>query len=250
MSLSWGPFSEVGLAAEMENRGQRMAHQGIDSLTPAEGTTLLAALLAHPRASAGLVRISMRQWIESHPQAAGMRYLADLEAEEATSRAPAGGSFADRLAGATAAEREAMILEHLVEQVSRVLRLDPSRVERGAPFTSLGMDSLMSLELRNRLEASLGLRLSAALLFTYASPGALADYLFKALSPAEEAPKAPEAAAKAPVVEEPAAPAAPGAESAAVAPSTSPVEAASDGELDEGDAAALAELAELEEFLR
>jgi hypothetical protein len=39
------------------------------------------------------------------------------------------------------------------------------------------MDSLMSLELRNRIEASLGLRLSATVLFKYSNIAALAPVL-------------------------------------------------------------------------
>jgi hypothetical protein len=39
------------------------------------------------------------------------------------------------------------------------------------------MDSLMSLEIRNRLEASLGLRLSAAILFTHPTTSALVEHL-------------------------------------------------------------------------
>ncbi len=50
-----------------------------------------------------------------------------------------------------------------------------------APFRGYGMDSLMSLEIRNRLEASLGLRLSAALLFTYPTTAALVDHLLAEL---------------------------------------------------------------------
>ena len=73
--------------------------------------------------------------------------------------------------------------EDRLEQLGKVVRLDPSRIDRRTPFTSLGVDSLASLELRNRIEASLGLQLSAALLFTYATPLALAGHLLRVLDP-------------------------------------------------------------------
>jgi hypothetical protein len=41
----------------------------------------------------------------------------------------------------------------------------------------MGMDSLMALELRNRLEASLGLSLSATLVWGYPTVAALAPHL-------------------------------------------------------------------------
>jgi NADPH:quinone reductase-like Zn-dependent oxidoreductase/acyl carrier protein len=183
-SIQWGPFAEVGLAAAQDNRGQRLSFQGIESFTPGEGVELFSRLLLHPRAEVGLVRLSMRQWLDSHPQASGMRFLTGLENEKAQSRGTKAGSFREVLDRATPAERAPLIEGHVVEQLGRVLRLDPSRIDRRAPFTTLGVDSLLSMELRNQLEASLGLRLSAALLFTYPNPVALADYLLTSIEPA------------------------------------------------------------------
>ncbi len=202
MSIQWGPFSEVGMAAAHENRGQRLSHQGMESFTPEEGTDLFSRLLRRPRAEVGVFRLSMRQWLDSHPQASGMRFLTELENEKAQPRSAKAGSFRGTLEQTTAAERPALLEAHVVEQIGRVLRLDPSRIDRRAPFKSLGVDSLMSMELRNRLETSLGLRLPAALLFTYPTSAALADHLLSALAPAP----APRRAPPLPVPAEPAAP--------------------------------------------
>src|SRR5262249_9033449 len=74
------------------------------------------------------------------------------------------------------------------------LRMDASRIERHASLTSLGMDSLMSLELRNRLEGSLGLRMSTTLIFTYPNLASLAEYLFQQIAPKVPQEKDPFAA--------------------------------------------------------
>jgi acyl carrier protein len=69
-------------------------------------------------------------------------------------------------------------MEALVrEQAAAVLRLEPSRIERDTPFKALGIDSLMGLELRNRLEGKLGVTLSATLAWTYPHVAALTQYL-------------------------------------------------------------------------
>lgn len=47
----------------------------------------------------------------------------------------------------------------------------------GSRFDALGLDSLMGLELRNRLESTFGLQLSSTLLWTYGSSRALAGAL-------------------------------------------------------------------------
>ncbi len=62
-------------------------------------------------------------------------------------------------------------------EVARVLRLAPSQLPRDVPFSALGMDSLMSLELRNRIEARIERRISAASLAAHPSVSALAAFL-------------------------------------------------------------------------
>jgi acyl carrier protein len=62
-----------------------------------------------------------------------------------------------------------------------VLRIEPARVGRHDPFRGLGLDSLMSLELRNRIEAALELKLSVTLLWAHSTLAALATYLLEQL---------------------------------------------------------------------
>jgi acyl transferase domain-containing protein/acyl carrier protein len=183
ISIQWGPFAEVGLAAAQANRGQRLSSQGFESFSPDEGVALFFDLLAKPRVEIGLVRFSARQWIEAHPQVAGIPYFAEV-ARAADRPATGGrGTLRASLEQAPAPQRASLIQAHVREQLGRVLRLDPSRIDPRTPFTSLGVDSLTSLELRNRLEATLGLKLSATLLFTYATPAALAAHLRDLLFP-------------------------------------------------------------------
>ena len=189
ISVQWGAFSEVGLAAAEDIRGKRLSYRGVGSLTPAEGLLSLARLLGRPRAEVGVVRFDVRQWIEFYPRASGAPFFSELQKE--AGKEPRGAAEAQRVRGAleraVPAERLGVLEEHLRTVLGQVLRLDPSRIDRGASFTSLGMDSLMSLELRNRLEGSLGLKLSATLLFTYPNNASLAENLLGLLDPAPAA---------------------------------------------------------------
>ncbi len=178
MSIQWGAFSEVGLAAARENRGQRLAHRGIDSFTPDEGAALLSLVVGQPWREIGIVRMSIRQWIEFHPHAAASPFLTDLREEEGRVSTPGHASeLRESLRGLSTAERRSALEHHVLECLGRVLHLAPDRINREAPFRDYGMDSLMSLEIRNRLEPSLGIKLSAALLYTYPTASALVDYL-------------------------------------------------------------------------
>jgi acyl transferase domain-containing protein/acyl carrier protein len=182
MSIQWGAFTGVGLAAAQENRGERLAHRGIDSFTPEEGTEILSRLIRRPSGEIGVLRMSVRQWVEFYPRAASAPFLSRIRKAEARAGVTKTGSlFLDALRSMSPIERRPALERHVVESLGRMLRLPPERIEVLAPFRSYGMDSLMSLEIRNRLEANLGLRLSAALLFTYPTTAALVDHLLAEL---------------------------------------------------------------------
>ena len=83
-----------------------------------------------------------------------------------------------RLAGASEAEQNAIVLDLIIPHVAAVLGYrSPGLVKAKREFHELGFDSLTAVELRNRLNAATGLRLSATLAFDYPTPLILAGYL-------------------------------------------------------------------------
>jgi polyketide synthase 12/epothilone polyketide synthase D len=85
----------------------------------------------------------------------------------------------ERLAAAAPAEQLALMASFLRTQVAQVLRLPESKLEVEAPLASLGMDSLLGLELRNRLEARLGFPLPADLQWQYPTIASLIEPLLE-----------------------------------------------------------------------
>jgi myxalamid-type polyketide synthase MxaB len=57
---------------------------------------------------------------------------------------------------AAPAERAQLLQSYVTEQVARVLGLSPSQLDIQQPLTNLGLDSLMAVELKNRISADLG----------------------------------------------------------------------------------------------
>jgi acyl transferase domain-containing protein/acyl carrier protein len=70
---------------------------------------------------------------------------------------------------------------HAVRQVFGMTAQDPLEEDRG--LFQMGMDSLMSVRLKRRLEAGTGLRLPGTLTLTYPTISALAEYLDEKLFP-------------------------------------------------------------------
>lgn len=179
MSIQWGAFSDVGMAAAQANRGARVADVGLASLSPAQGNVALARLLERPRAEVSIQRLDVQRFFDAHPQLASMPFFADLR--KGVRLAETGPNeftnLKDAISAAGPEHGHQMLVEHVKHQLGRVLHQNPADVVEDLSFPQLGIDSLMSLELRNRLEISLGVRLQATALFTHPDAKSLATHL-------------------------------------------------------------------------
>jgi hypothetical protein len=177
LSIDWGPWSEVGLAAAQANRGQRLATRGVPSLTPAQGLGLLGLLLASPPVQVGAMPFNVRQWRQFYPKVASMPLFALLPEEAGEPVAPGASSVRAALQQATPADRRRLLEAHLIDQMAQVLRIDRGQIDPQLPLSAIGFESLLALEYRNRLEASLGLTLPATLVWGHPTIAALAPHL-------------------------------------------------------------------------
>nr|WP_261870042.1 type I polyketide synthase [Mycobacterium marinum] len=189
VGINWGPWAEVG-------RAQFFADLGVSMITVEQGLAAMQLVLSADRARTGVFILDARQWFQSFPAAAGSSLFSKLQ-ESTTPERRAGGAIRaelDALEGAAAAERPARLAAAIAGEIRAVLRsTEPIDVDR--PMESLGLDSLMALELRNRLEASLGTTLPAALVWAYPTitdlAGALCERLgYAQLADVEQTPDA------------------------------------------------------------
>ena len=136
-----------------------------------------------------------RRWRQSTAYGQQSRLLAALDsapdgapsgAEEGATE-EAGGDLAQRLLLLEDTEaRQALVEEEILGAVARVLGLDRSRLDPGQPLNLLGVDSLMAMELRARLETALGVTVSVVDLLRGLSGADLAAGVLEQLAPADE----------------------------------------------------------------
>ncbi|MEO1307761.1 MAG: beta-ketoacyl reductase [Pseudomonadota bacterium] len=179
LSVQWGPFADVGLAAADAMRGARLEERGMGSFTTEEAWAALAQFLNAGEAVTGFVPLNLRQWFEAYPDTAALPSWGLLREASKGGTAAGGGAQAFRaeLEAASGTEVTELSEAKVRELAGRVLRIDPSSIDGETPFKALGLDSLMGLELRNRLEAAFGLKLSPTLLWTYGNTRAIASVL-------------------------------------------------------------------------
>jgi myxalamid-type polyketide synthase MxaE and MxaD len=175
----------------------RLAARGLASLSPADGLAALAKVLEEQPTQVAVMRLDLRRWRQSSPKATALPLLSDLASQpESAASAISDGGFLRTLRTTAESDRRLLLCTHIREQAAQVLRLSPSRIEDDTPLHTLGFDSLMVVELRNRLESSLGLTLSATLVWKYPTIAALGHHLASRLEIPLEAPPLPTAASE------------------------------------------------------
>ncbi|MFC8047256.1 SDR family NAD(P)-dependent oxidoreductase [Nocardia sp. NPDC057353] len=156
----------------------RFARFGAAPLTVGHGLRLFDAALAtgHPRP------IPIRL---DHSAADPAELPALLRGAPAPAPVPpARPRIADDLALAPAEHRGGLVLDLVLAEVAAVLgHRSAAGIATGAAFSELGFDSLIAVELRNRLVLATGLPLPPSLAFDHPTAGELSAYLLARLDP-------------------------------------------------------------------
>jgi acyl transferase domain-containing protein/NADPH:quinone reductase-like Zn-dependent oxidoreductase/acyl carrier protein len=185
-SMAWGWWEQTSaMTARMSERDRaRMQRSGILPLSSAEGLDLYETALGACDALAVPARFdtaALRAQARSGLLPPLLRELVQTRAAAAQRRD--GGSFALRLAGLEQPERRAAVLELVRGRVAAVLGYpSASAVDPQRAFKDLGFDSLLAVELRNRLSGAVERRLPATVVFDYPTVGDLAEHLLEQLS--------------------------------------------------------------------
>lgn len=182
-TIHWGSWSEVGMAAEVdESHQRRWAASGLAMIEPAQGVRMLADLvLDGDRAEYAALPLVRERLPANLPPL--LRELRPRPRTAATAaHALPGGDILQRLSDAVAEARPALLQQFLTDQVVRVLALgDAQRADPHRSLMDMGMDSLMAMELRNRIQSALKVQVSVVDLLQGPSLLELAGMVGKAL---------------------------------------------------------------------
>ena len=190
-AIAWGAWSGVGEAEEQRDRiADHLAARGVRWLTPQQGLKAFDQLVSQDPTSGAVMGVDWAAYAESfgaHPSLLeDLRSRAESDVERAPEDAP--DDLLSRLRSAPAAERTEVLAGFVRGELKAVLRL-PSPPPTTARFFDLGMDSLMAVELRNRLNRAFAGAYVASntIMFDYPDIAGLAEFLTGELADIGEA---------------------------------------------------------------
>lgn len=204
LSVNWGRWGFKGMLTAEAHRD--FAQIGLQSMKPDAATEALGTLIA---SKAAQVMVAAVDWRVFKPlyQARRRRPLLDrIEIADVTTTADEGrGRLARLMDDTPPSERRRVLADEVERQVASVLGLRGSRrIDPQAGLFELGMDSLMAVTLRGKLQTAIDRELPKTLAFEHPTVAALTDFLLAQ----HESPSGP-VATSAPTVKPAAATAAP-----------------------------------------
>ncbi len=189
LSIGWGPWEQVGVAAD-RSMIKRMVEHGIESFSPAQGIESLSKVMQTPHLTH--VAVVPINWDRFAAQAVSsffneMRRQSKSRTVESMSpsdRTSSGNELLKRLESAPESKRKNLLQSHIRLQALKVLSLPVDfTLEQRQPLQELGLDSLMAVELRNLLRKDLptAREVPTTLVFDYPTLEALTNYFFDEL---------------------------------------------------------------------
>ncbi|NBE50386.1 type I polyketide synthase [Streptomyces boluensis] len=186
-SVVWGPWADGGM---MSGRGmeESVVRNGVRYLAPDRAISALRHSLEHDEPSPVVIDVDWVPFFEAFTATRTGPLLTELPEvrrlldADRTGNAPAAtapeGALGRRLAELGPAQRQELACGIVRGQVATALGYsDPHAIGDRSPFKELGIDSMLAVMLRNRLQETTGLTLERTVIFDHPTPERLAAYL-------------------------------------------------------------------------
>jgi acyl transferase domain-containing protein/NADPH:quinone reductase-like Zn-dependent oxidoreductase/SAM-dependent methyltransferase/acyl carrier protein len=187
LSINWGVWSEIGSAVDQV---EPMRARGVEAIAPDQGIQILEQLLQHPVPQVGVIPINWSVFRQRNASSTNP-FLEYFQTDIPTVPIVPSPILQEL---ETTGDRLTHLTHYLQTEVGKVLGLPPAQSPKPQQgFFDLGMDSLMSVELKNRLESNLAITLPATVIFEYPTIQALAqhiinDHLHRLTDPPPDSP--------------------------------------------------------------
>jgi hypothetical protein len=183
LSINWGPWAGGGMASD---DAQSWLHRmGVSALAPDQGVLALAHLLPSSQIQTVVAQVDWKRFKELYEVRAKRPLFENIQVSSSQPATPSASKpplIIEELKHKNPSARRAHLFAFIQTEVAIVLGFDPAhRPDPEQGFFDMGMDSLLAVELKNRLAQTLGISLLSTLAFDHPNIQNLTDFLLQEL---------------------------------------------------------------------
>ena len=180
LTINWGPWGGAGMAANLDDRElQRMTDAGMTPLDSANGLAAMTQLLEYRVPQSGVFDLNWSLIFKQYPDPSRKTVFKDLVKNLETTNSV---NFFDELMSVSADKHESLLLKQIAQVMAEVLGIEDSAgIDKHVSVFEYGLNSLMSMDFRNKLQAILQLKLPSTLVLKYPTIDAMTKYIVENL---------------------------------------------------------------------
>jgi NAD(P)-dependent dehydrogenase (short-subunit alcohol dehydrogenase family)/acyl carrier protein len=178
-SVDFGTIAAIGLASRQENRGDRLAEQGVTAIQPKDLFAYFDALFLSNETQIVALDIDFKKWSTYNQAILKNNFyskVVEQPKEETTAKTSVNIDSFTNLDTA---------LKHIKTQIKQYIsastKLNVTKIKEDETFKSLGVDSLHALQLKNKIQEEFKLQLNVSVVWQYPTVNKFADFIAKEL---------------------------------------------------------------------
>lgn len=160
LSVQWGPWADGGMAANKGTEGQ-LTGRGMNPMPAAKAFEALDRLLAAPAPIAAVMHVSWKDLLAGSQGRIPhlLREIVTTQTLGAREDTAEDRILRESLRSAPLADRRKQLVGFFADQLAHVTGLAVEDINPAMPLNTFGMDSLMAIELKNKIEGRLQITL-------------------------------------------------------------------------------------------
>lgn len=176
-AIDYGTVAEIGLAAAESIRGDRLKDQGLVPVSPAALSQAWDLVLTDDPVQFIFADLDLEKWAAANERTKQNRFYANVIRAEQDQAAKTKDAYSWR----NLKEARKFITEELKARVSAITKIPLSKMREDSTFKQMGIDSLMALQLKNKLQEAFGLNLNVSSIWSHPTIEKYQEYLAEAL---------------------------------------------------------------------
>jgi acyl transferase domain-containing protein len=185
-SINWGPWADLGMVRSVTDLdASRWSEHGMSTIPPDEAMKALEAVIRQGTVQVSVLPMNWVQLQSAIPSLGRSPFLKELVATE-PEKAGKDTLSPELLRAMDPLQRRQTLTDKLQSEAARVLRLPPAELDVTRPLNQFGLDSLMALELKNRMQSQWGITVPLVSILSGPSVAGLVSILETLVDAAED----------------------------------------------------------------